>query len=175
MRNKFALLNIFFQCLISIRIYLYSIILYCETHKWDFKADIYCLGYTIFELMNFEKPTIVKNNNKIRINSQIFNNKNIYDNDLIELVEQMYKYYIKDRPTAEEALNTLNKIEKNINHIKNNNNKEENIEQIYHKFQKKKVFKRKKVKVFFQLKEKMKLQMGIIMFCLRVIIIQIIL
>lgn len=105
-------------------------ILYCETHKWDFKADIYCLGYTIFELMNFEKPTIMKNNNKIRINSQIFNNKNIYDNDLIELVEQMYKYYIKDRPTAEEALNTLNKIEKNINHIKNNNNKEENIEQI---------------------------------------------
>ena len=104
-------------------------ILYCETHIWDFKADIYCLGYTIFELMNFEKPTIMKNNNKIRINSQIFNNKNIYDNDLIELVEKMYKYYIKDRPTAEEALNTLNKIEKNINHIKNNNNKEENIEQ----------------------------------------------
>ena len=67
------------------------------------------------DLLIMEILLIMKNNNKIRINSQIFNNKNIYDNDLIELVEQMYKYYIKDRPTAEEALNTLNKIEKNIN------------------------------------------------------------
>lgn len=96
-------------------------IYYCETNKYDLKGDIHCLGYTMFELMNLNRPTFV-DNNTIRINTKIYNNKNIYDEELIELIEEMYKYYVEDRPSAKEAFDRLIAIEHRINNNKNNNN-----------------------------------------------------
>ena len=94
-------------------------ILYDETNKFDLKADIFCLGYTMFELMFLEKPTITDIFSLLRDNSKINYLKYQYDEEIIELIEQMYKYYIDDRPSAEEALEKLINIEQKIN--KNNN------------------------------------------------------
>ena len=95
-------------------------IIYGEVNKYDLKGDIFCLGYTIFELMNFCLPTVINSKTLVRVNTKVNNDKFIYDEDLVELIDEMYKYYIDDRPSAKEALDRLNLIEEKI---KNNDNK----------------------------------------------------
>ena len=97
------------------RNYMCPEILYKEVDKYDMKGDIYSLGYTIFELMYFEKPTCLEDKKLVRLNSKNINSNNRYNQRLVELVEQMYKYYREDRPTAEEAYNELLTIEQEIN------------------------------------------------------------
>ena len=101
-------------------------VLYKEVEKSDFKGDIFCLGYTLFELMYLKRPTIIDVETLLReVNRELYNRKNIYDEDLVELVEDMFKYYIDDRPSAKEALDRLaiieEKIKNNINNDINNN------------------------------------------------------
>ena len=105
-------------------------IIYEEVDKYDLKGDIFCLGYTIFELMNLYLPTVIDSKTLIRVNTQVKSDKYIYDEDLVELIDEMYKYYIDDRPSAKEALDRLNfieeKIKNNVNpNINNSINKTE--------------------------------------------------
>ena len=97
------------------RKYMCPEVLYREVDKYDIKGDIYSLGYTIFELMNLYVPTYLDDNNLVRLNSINYNSNNRYDQRLVELVEQMYKYYSEDRPTAREAFEKLLTIEQKIN------------------------------------------------------------
>ena len=103
------------------RKYMCPEILYKEVVKYDMKGDIYSLGYTIFELMNLFVPSYLEGNNLVRLNSKEINSNKRYNQRLVELVEQMYKYYCEDRPTAKEAYNELLIIEQEINNniIKN--------------------------------------------------------
>ena len=95
-------------------------ILYCETDKYDLKGDIHCLGYTMFELMNLSRPTFVEVNSLVRVNTKLNNNKYNYDEKFTELIEEMYKYYVDDRPSAKEAFDRLIIIEQKINNNINN-------------------------------------------------------
>ena len=70
--------------------------------------------------MNFCLPTVINSKTLVRVNTKVNNDKFIYDEDLVELIDEMYKYYIDDRPSAKEALDRLNLIEEKI---KNNDNK----------------------------------------------------
>ena len=90
-------------------------IFFYEANKYDLKDDMHCLGYTIFELMYLIRPTDLDQHNKVvRINN-IIKEKIIYDDDLVELVEHMFKYFAEDRPTSGEALDRLIEIEKIFN------------------------------------------------------------
>ena len=108
-------------------------ILYGETEKFELKADIFCLGYTMFELMFLDRPTIIDKYSLLRVNNKINYSKFQYDEELVELIEQMCKYYIDDRPSAEEALKKLisigQKINNNVNTIINFNNLNNNYEE----------------------------------------------
>ena len=90
-------------------------IFFKEANKFDLKDDMHCLGYTIFELMYLIRPTdLAQNNNIVRINN-IIKDKKMYDDELIELIEHMFKYFAEDRPTSKEALDRLIEIEKKVN------------------------------------------------------------
>ena len=112
------------------RKYMCPEILYKEVSKYDLKGDIYSLGYTIFELMNLYIPTHLEDNNLVRLNSKEFNINNKYDQRLVELIEQMHKYYIEDRPTAKEAFEKLLTIEQSINNNYIIKNPEYNFKEI---------------------------------------------
>ena len=69
---------------------------------YNYKCDIYSLGLTIWYLMNFELPPNQKN-------------INFYNKNLVDLVKSMIRDSPIERPTAEQALNYLLQIEKDIN------------------------------------------------------------
>ena len=102
--------------------------IYGELDKFDYKSDIFSLGYTIFELMNFCRPTEIDSKSLIRVNSKVNREKFIYDEDLVELIDEMYKYYIDDRPSAKEALDRLILIEEKIKNNVDNNIKSNKLE-----------------------------------------------
>ena len=83
--------------------------------KYDYKCDIFSLGYTIYYLMNHKLPSITefKNEQVKRIYIEQINNN--YNKDLIKLVHEMYSPNPNDRPDASQALNRLLEIENNIN------------------------------------------------------------
>jgi len=114
------------------RKYICPEILYIETNKYDYKGDIFCLGYTIFELMYLHRPTDIVGKNLVRINSREINNiiDNQYDQGLVELIEHMHKYYIEDRPSARESLEKLLTIEQRINNNYIIKNPEMNLKEI---------------------------------------------
>lgn len=82
------------------------------TLNYDYKCDIFSLGYTIYYLMNKELPTKTKiiNSKVVRTDIPIKNNN--YSPWLIKFVQTLYSNDIKKRPTAEEALKIL---ENNLN------------------------------------------------------------
>ena len=45
-------------------------IIYGEVNKYDLKGDIFCLGYTIFELMNLYLPTVIDSKTLVRVNTK---------------------------------------------------------------------------------------------------------
>ena len=83
-----------------------------QTLDYDYKCDIFSLGYSIYYLMNKELPTQTKivNSKMVRIDNPLKNNN--YSPWLVKLVESLYDTDPKKRPTASEALKIL---ENNLN------------------------------------------------------------
>ena len=90
-----------------------------DSRPYDYKCDIFSLGYTMYFAMNFQLP----DKRKVYGNQQVkryFSNpiKNDYNPKLVQLVDRMYRDNPNERPTASEALKELESIKK----INNNNN-----------------------------------------------------
>ena len=83
-----------------------------QTLDYDYKCDIFSLGYSIYYLMNKELPTQTKivNSKMVRIDNPLKNNN--FSPWLVKLVESLYSTDAKKRPTASEALKIL---ENNLN------------------------------------------------------------
>ena len=86
-----------------------------QTLDYDYKCDIFSLGYSIYYLMNKELPTQTKivNSKMVRIDNPLKNNN--YSPWLVKLVESLYSTDAKKRPTASEALKIL------VNNLNNKN------------------------------------------------------
>ena len=93
--------------------------IYNRKRTYDYKCDIYSLGLTMYYLMNYHLPQ-----------NGINNNNNFYNRNLVYLVELMFKNDPNERPSADEALNYLLKIEREINTNNNNNNNNNSIDKI---------------------------------------------
>ena len=83
-----------------------------ESIKYDYKADIWSLGITFFELMYFSRPfggnhtinlfmNIIKGKKRKSVN----NNNNIYSEELIGIINKMISNDPNKRPTIDEILN----------------------------------------------------------------------
>ena len=83
-----------------------------QIDNYDYKIDVFSLGYTIYYLMNKELPTATKvmNSYFVRDNKPI--KKSNYNSWLVQFVDLLHTYDKTKRPTASEALKLL---EKNIN------------------------------------------------------------
>ena len=82
--------------------------------KYNYKCDIFNLGYTMYYVMNFCLPSIsflLQNENVLRY--ELKEKENNYDIKLVELIRRMYSYNPSDRPDTSQALQELNLIEKN--------------------------------------------------------------
>lgn len=95
-----------------------------NNQPYDFRCDIFSLGYTIYFLMNFQLPTKLE-----KISDDQYRrfpsaeNQNIYNPKLTQLVNRMYRDNPFERPnTALEVYNELENIEKAINKKIYNNN-----------------------------------------------------
>ena len=84
---------------------------------YDYKIDVFSLGFTIYSLMNpsqgdnynLPQRTVIKTGNYLkRYENKIKNDK--YDDFLIEFVKLLYLEDKNKRPTASEALNFLDKL-----------------------------------------------------------------
>ena len=98
------------------RIYVPPEILYSKYRNYDYKVDIFCLGFTMYNIMN---PNDINNktnlpqdtdDNNQRINMKVINK--FYDHWLMNLIQTLYSPDPNLRPTAQVALNFLNQ---NIN------------------------------------------------------------
>ena len=97
-----------------------EIVFYKSYETVDLSCDIFSLGYTMFELMNFELPT---RTDKVKREKTKKNNEDrFYNPYLAKLVDQMYETENTRRPTANQCLELLNKIDMVINNNSNNNN-----------------------------------------------------
>ena len=82
---------------------------------YDYKCDIYSLGYTMYYAMNF----ILPENRKVSGNNQQVKRyfsgpaENYYDPRLIQLVDRMYRDDPNERPTASQSLKELESIKNN--------------------------------------------------------------
>ena len=87
--------------------------------QYDYKVDIYSLGFTIFNLMNppcgknFPIITVRKEGNLERINLNINTESGPYDSWLVEFVQILYENDPKKRPTAADALGFLQSLQTN--------------------------------------------------------------
>ena len=113
-------------------------ILYLPPGNYDYKIDIFSLGFTIYSLMNPSQDgnpnlpmiTEYKKGNKIRYENELINK--FYDTWLIDFVKLLYKNDPQNRPTAAGALNILSKFKtepkiiESYQNFLNNQNKEMN-------------------------------------------------
>jgi len=97
-----------------------EIVFFKEFDLVDVSCDIFSLGYTIFELMNFQLPTITNKERRDKIKKN--NEDGFYNVYLAKLVDQMYESKKSKRPTAEQCLIMLNNIEMIINKYSSNFN-----------------------------------------------------
>lgn len=81
---------------------------------YDFKADIYSLGITMFKLMTFCYPISLKNRD-ISINYADKIDPKIYNQNLINIVIMMLQEDPNKRPTCEEIYYSLEFIDTQIN------------------------------------------------------------
>ena len=85
---------------------------------YDFKCDIFSLGYTIYYVMNFclpSKTNVYCDQNVKRISSDKINRN--YNIKLVELIKKMYRDNPQERPDTTQAQQELELIEKSINNI----------------------------------------------------------
>lgn len=87
-------------------------ILYSKYRNYDYKVDIFCLGFTMYNIMN---PNDINNNTNLPQdtdkNNQRINMKNtnkFYDDWLMNLIKTLYSPDPSLRPTAQFALALLN-------------------------------------------------------------------
>ena len=99
---------------------------------YDYKCDIFTLGYTMHFVMNFILPTktdVSKGMEKIsRIQINTINNN--YNPQLIQLIKKMYNDNPSERPDATQCLQELELMQKNIAPI-NPMNSVNNLNQIH--------------------------------------------
>ena len=87
--------------------------------QYDYKIDIYSLGFTIFNLMNppcgknFPIETIRNNGNIERVNNNINIENSPYDSWLVEFVQILYENDPTKRPSAADALGLLKGLQTN--------------------------------------------------------------
>jgi NIMA (never in mitosis gene a)-related kinase len=92
-----------------------------DSEKYDYKADIWSLGITFFEIMTFTLPFDGNNqmglfNNIIEFKKKhsLNNYGTIYSEELLNIVRKMYSKNPNDRPTIDEIL-SVPKIKENYN------------------------------------------------------------
>ena len=97
-------------------------ILFSLSHRiYDYKIDIFSLGYTIYSLMNPSKDGKVNLPTETKIENGVFQRMDkplvnkYYDSWLIEFVQRLFENDQNKRPTAANALNSLNSILFNLN------------------------------------------------------------
>ena len=98
--------------------------------KYDFKADIYSLGVTMFYLMTFQFPYEIKeeNDKKERIRTNVFIDQNIYSQQLINIIMSMLEENQYIRPSCYDIYNELsNLIGQNIMKVNYQINNDEDI------------------------------------------------
>jgi NIMA (never in mitosis gene a)-related kinase len=83
-----------------------------DSQKYDYRADIWSLGITFFEIMTFTLPFDGNNqmglfNNIIEFNKKnsFNNNSSLYSEELINIVRKMISKNPNDRPSIDEILN----------------------------------------------------------------------
>ena len=110
-----------------------EIILFPPPLNYDYKADVFSLGFTIYALMNpsttekinLPQETENKGGTYIRINNHLINN--FYSPWLIEFVQMLYDNDPQKRPSSSDALKLLKTLQKNPQlyyNIKFKNNQE---------------------------------------------------
>ena len=101
-----------------------------DSEKYDYKADIWSLGITFFQIMTFTLP--FDGNNQMGLFNNIiefkkkhsFNNiATLYSEELIKIVTKMFSKNPNDRPTIDEILNVPIIKENCIKFIEINKNK----------------------------------------------------
>ena len=100
-----------------------------ESIKYDYKADIWSLGITFFELMYFSRP--FGGNHTINLYMNIIqgkkrknfnNNNNIYSEELIDIINKMISNNPNQRPSLDDILN-VPIINKHLQEFLGKNNK----------------------------------------------------
>ena len=126
---------------------------------YDYKCDIYSLGYTMYYAMNFCLPEQRKVYGSDQQVKRYFSGKsgNYYDPRLIQLIDTMYRDNPNERPTASQAL-------KELESITNNNNKINitNLNYFHSTVDNKLISSMKSVLYFFHGVDNMKLIMNIV-------------
>lgn len=90
--------------------------------EYDSKSDIFSLGITMFNLMTFGYPNIIKERNlSLNIEYKDSIDSKIYDKNLINLVMSMLENEPNKRPSSEEIIYKLDIIIRNLNNTNNNN------------------------------------------------------
>ena len=135
--------------------------------RYDFKCDIFSLGYTMFFVMNYYLPYNIRmyageQIKRIPSNPAINN----YDKNLIQLVDRMYRDNPGERPDSLNALKELiiieNNINNNLNNNKNNNLKINNFFYFNNSIDDKIISSMKSILLCFSLIDNMNLIKGIV-------------
>ena len=101
-----------------------------DSEKYDYRADIWSLGITFFEIMTFTLPFdgnsqmgLFNNIIEFKKKNNFNNNATIYSEELINIVQKMYSKNPNDRPTIDEILSVPIIKENYTKFIENNKNK----------------------------------------------------
>jgi len=132
-----------------------------KKEKYSFKADIWSLGVTFYQLIYLEYPFKGKNEAEIRENilegnKKEIKNPNSYDPKLIELINKMLSKRPEERPSSEEILDNTIISTRMSCYLKENNydlkKAEESIKEYEDHNEKKETKKQGKIKIIENVK-----------------------
>ena len=113
--------------------------IFIKPPNYDYKMDIFSLGFTMYSFMNptnneneINLPQKTERNNKNITRKDLYINNTFYEPWLIKFVEFLYDNDQNRRPSAAGALEKLQKLQSNPNNVYNfnSNNKINNINNI---------------------------------------------